>query len=152
MAGASPRTQVLSLYRQMLKSAFSVKWTSDEDALYVLTETRRLFRVNQSLTDPARILRKIREAEQRYALAVHYRIPYPRMFHKAQGSAQGWTGVAYASYMDSLYEEGATNPSVGIIEEGSSNTVVAGAYAAAGTDAVKKEETEHVFDDRDRLT
>lgn len=119
-SGNPLRRDVLAWYRKMLKAAFTVRWTSDEDAAYVLNETRRLFRVNQLIRDVSVIERKVLEAEQRYELAVHYRIPYPRMFHKAIGSSPLAT-AAYASYLDSVYEDGPVNPRVGPIEVGSSN-------------------------------
>ena len=99
------RREVLSWYRKMLRAAFEVTWTSDGDALYVLEETRKLFRGNMGLRDPERIRTKLEEAEQRYGLAVHYKIPYPRMYHKTAGNQPDSLG-AYATYLDSHYDYG----------------------------------------------
>ena len=97
------RSQVLSWYRKCLKAAFEIEWTSDGDALYVLEETRKLFRQNENILDHDRIARKLEEVEQRYGLAIHYKIPYPRMFHKTAGTVPNSLG-AYASYLDSHYD------------------------------------------------
>ena len=80
-----------------------MKWTSDGDALYVLEETRKLFRQNQNLRELSRIQTKLEEAEMRYGLAVHYKIPYPRMFHKTHGNTPDSLG-SYATYLDSHYD------------------------------------------------
>lgn len=99
------RTQVLSWYRKMLKAAFEVPWKTDTDALYVLEETRKLFRINKDVADTARIDTKLQEAEFRYELAVHYKIPYPRMYHKTMGNQPDSLG-AYSVYLDSHYDYG----------------------------------------------
>ncbi|ESL08485.1 hypothetical protein TRSC58_03812 [Trypanosoma rangeli SC58] len=113
------RGAVLAWYRKFLKASFSVPWETDEDALYVLEEARRLFRRNADITDLETIERKLREAEMRYEIGLHYRIPYPRAFHKTQGSLQD-SGVAYAADLDSMYDH-PVNPRVGKIMEGSVN-------------------------------
>ncbi|KEG08767.1 LYR motif containing protein 1 [Trypanosoma grayi] len=113
------RSEVLSWYRRFLKVAFTVPWETDEDALYVMEEARRLFRQNANITDVESIRRKLREAEMRYEIGVHYRIPYPRPFHKTQGSLQE-SGVAYAADLDSMYDH-PVNMRVGRISEGSTN-------------------------------
>ncbi|KPI82832.1 hypothetical protein ABL78_8152 [Leptomonas seymouri] len=113
------RSQVLSWYRRCLRAAFVVPWDADEDALYVLEETRKLFHQNRGIRDVERIERKVREVEMRYELALHYRIPYPRPFNKMQGSMQE-SGVPYAPHLDSSYDH-MVNPYVGAIEEGSAN-------------------------------
>ncbi|RNF16423.1 LYR motif containing protein 1 [Trypanosoma conorhini] len=113
------RGEVLAWYRKFLKASFAVPWETDEDALYVLEEARRLFRKNAGITDVETIERKLREAEMRYEIGLHYRIPYPRAFHKTQGSLQE-SGVAYAADLDSMYDH-PVNPRVGQIMEGSVN-------------------------------
>lgn len=118
------RSQVLSWYRKCLRAAFVVPWDSDEDALYVLEETRRLFNQNRGIREVERIERKLREVEMRYEMALHYNIPYPRPFNKMQGSMQE-SGVPYAAYLDSSYDH-MVNPYVGVIEEGSANLGVMG--------------------------
>ncbi|EAN85431.1 hypothetical protein C3747_63g122 [Trypanosoma cruzi] len=113
------RSEVISWYRKFLKASFSVPWETDEDALYVLEEARRLFRKNARINDIETIERKLREAEMRYEIGVHYRIPYPRAFHKTQGSLQE-SGVAYAADLDSMYDH-PVSPRIGWIMEGSVN-------------------------------
>lgn len=99
------RSIVLSWYRKCIKAAFREPWESDESAIYVLGETRRLFYQNRYLADSERIQRKIREVEMRYELALHYGIPYPRPYHKTQGTSNE-SAVAYAAYMDSGFDVG----------------------------------------------
>ncbi|AYU82706.1 Complex 1 protein (LYR family)/Complex1 LYR-like [Leishmania donovani] len=118
------RAQVLSWYRRCLRAAFTAPWSSDEDALYVLEETRRLFHQNQGIRDLERIERKLREVEMRYEMALHYNIPYPRPFNKMQGSMQE-SGVPYAAYLDSAYDH-MVNPHIGVIAEGSANLGIMG--------------------------
>nr|CCC89989.1 conserved hypothetical protein [Trypanosoma congolense IL3000] len=118
------RSQALSWYRKFLRAAFTVPWESDEDALYVMEESRRLFRQNAHLVDVSVIERKLREAEMRYELALHYRIPYPRPVHKVQGALQE-SGVAYAADLDSMYDH-PVSPLTGRIWEGSTNYGVMG--------------------------
>lgn len=110
------RSIVLSWYRKCIKAAFLVPWESDESALYVIEETRRLFYQNISLMDPERIQRKIREVELRYELAIHYGIPYPRPYHKTQGTSNE-SAVTYAAYMDSAFDVGGS-PYTAAYEEG----------------------------------
>jgi len=97
------RSEVLRWYRTILKSAFKHPWKSDSDALYVAEEARRLFRGNMHITDCDVIERKVREAEMRHGLAVHYSIPFPRMMHKTTLRMELDTTAPYAPYMDSLY-------------------------------------------------
>ena len=111
------RSEVLSWYRKCIKSAFEVNWETTDDALYVLQETRRLFRQNERLREVEVIEKKVREVEMRYELAVHYRIPYPRPYNKAHGSI-GSSGVEYIPYMDSSFDGCARNPNVPEAREG----------------------------------
>ncbi|KAK7195917.1 Complex 1 protein (LYR family)/Complex1 LYR-like [Novymonas esmeraldas] len=124
------RAEALSWYRRCLRAAFTVPWSSDEDALYVLEETRRLFHQNRGIREVERIERKLREVEMRYEMALHYKIPYPRPFNKMQGSMQE-SGVPYAAYLDSAYDH-MVNPRVGVNAEGSANLGVMGGLAKAG--------------------
>lgn len=118
------RSQALSWYRRCIKAAFEIPWTSDEDALYVIEETRRLFNQNRCITDVERIERKLREVEMRYELGRHYLIPYPRPYHKLQG-AMPESASAYSPYLDTAYDNGAS-PYTAFIQEGSSNAGVLG--------------------------
>lgn len=124
------RSQALSWYRRCLRAAFAVPWSSDEDALYVLEETRRLFHQNRGIRDVERIQRKLREVEMRYEMALHYRIPYPRPFNKVQGSMQE-SGVPYAAYLDSAYDH-MVNPNIGVTAEGSANLGIMGGLEKSG--------------------
>jgi hypothetical protein len=117
------RQQVLGWYKKILSAAFTVDWLDGvDDGAYVLDEARRLFRQNMHLRDVATIQRKVREAETRYALATHYRIPRPRMFHKIQGAGNRGS-PPYAAYLDSYYDgpdaPHATNRVTGWTTEGS---------------------------------
>lgn len=118
------RSQVLSWYRRCLKAAFTAPWDQDEDAVYVLEESRRLFHLNKGIRDMERIERKLREVEMRYELAMHYNIPYPRPFNKTQGTMQE-SAVAYCAYLDSSYDH-SVNPHMGYIAEGSANYAIMG--------------------------
>ncbi len=132
------RKDVLKWYKKILKAAFQVNWTTDDDASYVIQEAQKLFRQNMFLFEESRIKRKLLEAEQRYDLAVHYRIPYPRMMNKTTGVACNGGGYrsacAYASYLDSCYDGCPINPEVGEIEPGSLNGVYAAMTAVPGVD------------------
>lgn len=97
------RSEVLKWYHKIVKSAFTVPWVSDDDAMYVVSEARRLFRQNQKINDLSTIRRKLDEAEMRYEIALHYRIPYPRPMHKAQGGIQNG-GIAYHPAYDSAFD------------------------------------------------
>ncbi|XP_059091890.1 LYR motif containing protein 1-like [Tigriopus californicus] len=76
------RSQVIQLYRQLLRLGYQWQAQSPSNTpterQYILSETQRLFRANQSLTNPQLISEHIREAEARATMAVHYRNPYPR--------------------------------------------------------------------------
>jgi len=96
------RSQVLSLYRRILKAGST--WTSSSnkpsdtaaEREYITTEVKTLFRKNQSLTDPKVIADCIHEAQARLDLAYHYKTPYPRPVNvpphalaKRKGKEQG---------------------------------------------------------------
>lgn len=137
------RLQVLRWYRRCLRAAFTAPWEKDEDALYVLEESRRLFHQNKDIRDVERIERKLREVEMRYELAMHYNVPYPRPFHKMQGTMQE-SGAPYCPYLDSSYDH-AISPHMGPPCEGSTNSAIMGSALDAsyyyadnvGTDTVE---------------
>jgi hypothetical protein len=143
------RNDVLSIYRKMLKAAFDVNWSTDDDAVYVLEETRRLFHRNAAITNSDIIDTKLREAEARYALAVHYRIPYPRPFYKATGSMND-SGVAYSVYLDSSYDQAPINPHVGNITEGVTGVQTMTSVPRAATPGDDPLSYEHEIGDRER--
>jgi hypothetical protein len=138
------RSEVLRWYRKLLQSAFLVEWKTDDDAEYVLNETRRLFRRNQHLRDLDTIARKLEEAETRYGLGVHYKIPYPRMFHHAQGAVTG-SGVAYATYLDSHYDGEEANPKFNM-SPGGHNSPPATATAGTGKGYLEFDGADDGFD------
>ncbi|XP_052827157.1 LYR motif-containing protein 1 isoform X1 [Octopus bimaculoides] len=88
----SHQRTVLSLYRQILR--MSREWQSlsgnmqdtQEERKYIFDEACTLFRENKNVTNPTEIAEHVREAETRIALALHYRIPYPRQIHLQQSS------------------------------------------------------------------
>jgi hypothetical protein len=62
------------------------EWTGKkEDKQYIFNEARTLFRKNMEITDKEQIERKLFEAETRLALAVHYKIPQPRLYNVPSG-------------------------------------------------------------------
>lgn len=102
MGGNSLRPNVLSLYRQILRmgktweaisgNSFDTKLERD----YIMNEARHLFRKNRYLQDETEIQLRLREAESRLALALHYKTPYPRpvnvppmTYAKAEGGKRG---------------------------------------------------------------
>lgn len=128
-ASLPTRSLALSWYRKCVKAAFTAPWETDEGALYVLEEARRLFHQNRSLTDPERIQRKLREVEMRYELALHYGIPYPRPYHKTQGTSNE-SGVAYSAYMDSAFDH-PKSPYTAAYEEGNGYGGILGGAGSA---------------------
>jgi hypothetical protein len=80
----SQRAQVLTLYRHILR--IGKKWEGPEsEKKYIREEAQQLFRQNKNITNPEIIEKKIREAETRIALALHYKIPYPRLYFIPKG-------------------------------------------------------------------
>lgn len=82
MAAVVQRARVLALYRKVMRTA--KQWTaaepsqSPEERRYAVEETRRLFRANKDLTNPAQIDACLVEASSRLDISVHYQNPYPR--------------------------------------------------------------------------
>ena len=75
------RTRVLSLMRQMLRA--SRGWEGEggiDEAIFIITETRRVFRERRHLRG-AELERALEEGEERLQMARHYKIAYPRMAH-----------------------------------------------------------------------
>jgi len=76
------RNEVLSIYRRILR--LSRTWESKDPATnatdreYIRNEAKTLFRQNKNLQDSEAIKDRIREAEARLAIGLHYRNPYPR--------------------------------------------------------------------------
>ncbi|XP_005092989.1 LYR motif-containing protein 1 [Aplysia californica] len=90
MSVAVHRSQVLSLYRRIMRMAMS--WTSasglseetQQEQKYIYSEAGRLFRKNKQESDEGKIREYIKEAETRIGLAEHYGTPYPRMMNIPQ--------------------------------------------------------------------
>ncbi|KAF6259999.1 complex 1 protein-domain-containing protein [Scenedesmus sp. NREL 46B-D3] len=79
----SSRSRVLSLYRTILRTGRS--WQGpQEEREYIRQEARAVFRQHKHLASPAEIEAKLVEGRDRLDIAVHYRIPYPRMQHAPQ--------------------------------------------------------------------
>ena len=75
------RTRALSLMRQMLRA--SRGWEGEggiDEAIFIITETRRVFRERRHLRG-AELERALEEGEERLQMARHYKIAYPRMAH-----------------------------------------------------------------------
>lgn len=75
---------------------------------YIVSEARRLFKKNKDITDPEIIKAKIFEAEARYGLAMHYNIPYPRLYNVVHGAHGNRTAgidlTCLPAYMHSYYD------------------------------------------------
>mmetsp|Transcript_4090 Transcript_4090/g.6134 ORF Transcript_4090/g.6134 Transcript_4090/m.6134 type:complete len:141 (-) Transcript_4090:3-425(-) len=81
------KSRVLSLYRDILRKGETWKAKESNQTLeereYIKNEASRLFRQNRTLTDQKEIEKKLEEGNVRLQLAVHYNIPYPRLYHLA---------------------------------------------------------------------
>lgn len=101
-ASLATRGKVLSIYRQIFRIA--KKWENTEEQDFIREEARRLFRRNMGILHPEKIAIKIEEAEQRIALALHYKNPKPRSMLSANQTPDM---VAYfrTTYMDSYYDD-----------------------------------------------
>ena len=79
---AVTRSEILGLYRKILRH--SQTWEArdsrktQEEREYIREEAMTLFRRNRSIA-PEVVPHKLFEAETRMELALHYRIPYPRL-------------------------------------------------------------------------
>ncbi len=90
VCGGSVRSSVLSLYKKCLRLSQTWQATNPSQTIvernYIKEETVRLFRGNKSISDPAEIAERVREAEARLTMAEHYRNPYPRPVNLPPGS------------------------------------------------------------------
>jgi hypothetical protein len=96
------RYRVLCIYRKIHKAG--ITWNNKEDRDYIINEARQLFRDNQQIEDPDTIEKKIEEAQARYDLAIHYKIPYPRACHTAPRMTED-VPVGLPQYIHSLGSE-----------------------------------------------
>ncbi|XP_067936022.1 LYR motif containing protein 1-like [Watersipora subatra] len=84
--------RVLSLYKQIIRvgktwqSATGNQMETERESKYIIAESRRLFKQNQSLTDRETIESAIKEGESRLEIGVHYKNPWPRPTHIPQHS------------------------------------------------------------------
>ena len=95
-----------ALYRRILREA--ARWPAAKEAADVRAEARTLFEANRALTNQDTIDARLREGEERLALAKHYGIAYPRHYHVDKDSWQDTTpkkGQSRASYMSSYYAD-----------------------------------------------
>ncbi|XP_043188465.1 LYR motif containing protein 1-like [Amphibalanus amphitrite] len=91
MASSAPlRTQVLSMYRQILRAARTWQAADPsetaEHRAYIRAEAGQLFRRHSGETDPKRVRQYLTEAESRLELALHYGTPYPRPVNLPPGA------------------------------------------------------------------
>jgi len=84
MANAQTRTQAMYWFRKILREAKT--WPKPEEAQYMRDEAKRLYRKNKNVSDKEELEAKLFEVEARYELAVHYKIPYPRLYYLQKGS------------------------------------------------------------------
>eukprot|EP00730_Choanoeca_flexa_P011771 TRINITY_DN2797_c0_g1_i1.p2 TRINITY_DN2797_c0_g1~~TRINITY_DN2797_c0_g1_i1.p2 ORF type:complete len:122 (+),score=22.70 TRINITY_DN2797_c0_g1_i1:117-482(+) len=83
------RARVLNLYRQILRTGY--RWQALEpqqtqaEREYILSQARQLFHSGKNVS-AAEAETRIKEAEARLELAVHYHNPYPRMMNAAPGA------------------------------------------------------------------
>ena len=80
-------TTARALYRRVLRIARS--WEVAEEALYIRTEAREQLELARGLTGAKDIAAAVAAAEDRIAIALHYKIPYPRHDHLPGGGAEG---------------------------------------------------------------
>ena len=110
-ASLATKPKVLSLYKRILRTGKN--WEeiggNPEDSQFILTEARDLFHKNKDIQDNEKIETKIFEGESRLELALHYKIPYPRLFNIAHGTNVESDGVLKGKvtpkYMDSYKDE-----------------------------------------------
>eukprot|EP01080_Neovahlkampfia_damariscottae_P005722 gene5722-9542_t len=94
------RVQALNWYRKIFRAGKEWKG-KPEDREYIFGEARKLFRQNMNIKDKESIERKLFEAETRYELAIHYKIPQPRSYNVPQGFKPSYDPNIIPSYMDS---------------------------------------------------
>mmetsp|Transcript_33132 Transcript_33132/g.84113 ORF Transcript_33132/g.84113 Transcript_33132/m.84113 type:complete len:100 (-) Transcript_33132:4628-4927(-) len=87
MSSSRTRAQALSLYRQVLRAWRS--WEGGEQERdYILRTAREEFRAARHLSDPAQIEAALLAAQNRVSVALHYKIPYPRLQHAVQKTSR----------------------------------------------------------------
>ena len=100
------RTEVLRTYRMLMRAGRT--WPTVSERQYILSEARRLFRLNRALEEPAKIEKKLFEASSRWELAQFYGIAAPRYFYNQPGmveKARNKTAIhVRPAYLDSEYE------------------------------------------------
>lgn len=71
------RERVLQLYKQLMRT--SRTWSGKQsEKEYIRAESRKQFKANKTITDPATIEKQLFEGQSRLELALHYKNPYPR--------------------------------------------------------------------------
>eukprot|EP01002_Notosolenus_urceolatus_P011448 NODE_3982_length_854_cov_24.698137_g3304_i0.p1 GENE.NODE_3982_length_854_cov_24.698137_g3304_i0~~NODE_3982_length_854_cov_24.698137_g3304_i0.p1 ORF type:complete len:232 (+),score=32.25 NODE_3982_length_854_cov_24.698137_g3304_i0:65-760(+) len=96
------RKRTLRLFRECLK--LSRTWEGPlEEKIYIRDEAFQLFRHNSNV-EVEEIEEKMFECESRIALALHYRIPYPRSYYCMKGSRLNAFARVKCGYMHSSDE------------------------------------------------
>jgi len=111
-AMSATKKEVMGLYRRIFRVAR--EWKGKEgESQYIREEARTLFHKNKDITDHEIVLNKIKEAEMRVELALHYRIPYPRLFYVPRGpggASSVLKRLPHNPYMDSYSLSEPTTP------------------------------------------
>uniref|UniRef100_T1JBK8 Complex 1 LYR protein domain-containing protein n=1 Tax=Strigamia maritima TaxID=126957 RepID=T1JBK8_STRMM len=91
------RRNVLSTYKKILR--VSRTWIAkneqdtEKERQYIINEVKTQFRRNKNLTDKNEIEKGLLEANARYTIAIHYKIPYPRPVNLPKGSFTKVKGI-----------------------------------------------------------
>src|SRR5690625_129045 len=80
-------SKALSLYRQILRTGKNWKG-SETEREYIFEEAHKLFRKNKNETNQKEIEALIFEGQTRMELAIHYKIPYPRLSNYLMGESE----------------------------------------------------------------
>ena len=77
----------LQIYRRFLRAARA--WENAEEARWIRQEARALFEEARGVTNPSTVSDLQNAAEDRLAMALHYKIPYARPDHFGGGGGEG---------------------------------------------------------------
>eukprot|EP00698_Gefionella_okellyi_P007629 TRINITY_DN1864_c0_g1_i3.p1 TRINITY_DN1864_c0_g1~~TRINITY_DN1864_c0_g1_i3.p1 ORF type:complete len:110 (+),score=14.95 TRINITY_DN1864_c0_g1_i3:115-444(+) len=80
------RRPALDLYRKILRESRGYPWKSDGDKSTVMAEVKALFHEGKQIKDPKLVADKLFEGQSRLDLALHYKIPYPRLHNVPTGA------------------------------------------------------------------
>ena len=106
-SAAELRLRVLRLYRSLMRAGMRT-WPQLEERGYILSESRRLFRLNSGLEQTEAIERKLFEAQSRWELASFYGIAAPRYYYNQVGTVTKAANKSAINvrpaYLDTEYE------------------------------------------------